>query len=68
MSEAGQSRRHIEVKQSKTIFTLKRVEYNGCQAKHGISTPSMFMGEAQMLLMEEATNMNVLCEAQRFVQ
>jgi hypothetical protein len=28
---------------------LKRVEYNACQAKHGKSTPSLLMGEAQPL-------------------
>jgi hypothetical protein len=28
---------------------LKRVEYNACLAKHGKSTPSMLMGEAQPL-------------------
>jgi hypothetical protein len=46
--KAGQSGRHIEAKQSETIY-LKRVEYNACQAKHWKSTPSMLMGEAQPL-------------------
>jgi hypothetical protein len=47
MSMAGQRRRHIEAKQSETITSqTRRVKR---LAKHGKSTPSMLMGEAQLL-------------------